>query len=212
MARPDGAETRTRILRTALPLFAARGFDGTSVRDVAGAAGVNVATLAWHFGDKQGLYDAIIQATYASLADLVLEPEELRDDPLTAAVARGWRFLRDHELEVKMLHRHLLDQGEHSTGAEGPQLQVALARSDEILGLLRPDWTVAERRVLLFTIVHLLVRFALEPQSELKRLYGIEGDRDELVVRWVTRVARRALTDEESPLAVVGASVRASEA
>ena len=58
--RADGARTRERILAEALPLFAARGFAGTSVRQVAAAAEVNVATLAYHFSDKQGLYDAVV--------------------------------------------------------------------------------------------------------------------------------------------------------
>src|SRR5215469_2589082 len=47
--------TRERILKTAEQLFAKRGFDGVSVRELASAAQVNVASIAYHFESKEGL-------------------------------------------------------------------------------------------------------------------------------------------------------------
>jgi AcrR family transcriptional regulator len=59
MTTPD--DTRTHILATAKGLFAAKGFDGTSVRDIVNAAGVNVSLVSYHFGGKDGLYRACIE-------------------------------------------------------------------------------------------------------------------------------------------------------
>ena len=53
-------ETRREILRAAGAAFAASGFVGATTRAVAARAGVNVATLHYHFGSKEGLYRAVL--------------------------------------------------------------------------------------------------------------------------------------------------------
>lgn len=50
------AETRDRILDAAERLFAEHGFDGTSLRQITDAAGVNLAAVNYHFGSKEDLY------------------------------------------------------------------------------------------------------------------------------------------------------------
>src|SRR5476649_388248 len=56
-AGPDDNEdgTRDRILKTAERLFAERGFNGVSVRELAAAANVNIASIGYHFRSKEGL-------------------------------------------------------------------------------------------------------------------------------------------------------------
>src|ERR1700676_1268861 len=55
-AGPDEEDgTRERILKTAERLFAARGFNGVSVRELARAANVNIASIGYHFRSKDGL-------------------------------------------------------------------------------------------------------------------------------------------------------------
>ena len=49
----EGSTTRRRILKIALTLMSQRGVDGTSMRDLAGAAGLNVASLYHYFPSKQ---------------------------------------------------------------------------------------------------------------------------------------------------------------
>jgi len=56
--RSDGIEARNRLLRAALALFAAKGFAKASTREIAAAAGVNLAAISYYFGDKAGLYRA----------------------------------------------------------------------------------------------------------------------------------------------------------
>jgi AcrR family transcriptional regulator len=60
---PD--ETRREILKAAEESFAAAGFTGATTREVAARAGVNVATLHYHFGNKEGLYRAVIDRAVA---------------------------------------------------------------------------------------------------------------------------------------------------
>lgn len=68
VGRPkDGnpGETRKDILRAAEESFAQAGFSGASTRQVASRAGVNVATLHYHFGSKRGLYQAVLSRAMA---------------------------------------------------------------------------------------------------------------------------------------------------
>ena len=56
--RADGAEARQQLLHAALRLFAEKGFAKTSTREIALAAGANIAAISYYFGDKAGLYRA----------------------------------------------------------------------------------------------------------------------------------------------------------
>ena len=47
---------RDRLLDSAEQLFAERGFDATSIRDLAAAAGCNIASVNYYFGGKEKLY------------------------------------------------------------------------------------------------------------------------------------------------------------
>lgn len=52
----DDDRTRQRVLEAAGPLFAARGFDAVSVREITERAGTNVASVNYYFGGKEALY------------------------------------------------------------------------------------------------------------------------------------------------------------
>jgi AcrR family transcriptional regulator len=56
--RSDGAQSRERLLLAAMRLFAEQGFANTSTRQIALAAGTNIASISYYFGDKAGLYRA----------------------------------------------------------------------------------------------------------------------------------------------------------
>jgi len=55
----DPAATRRGILRAAEESFATAGYTAATTREMAARAGVNVATLHYHFGDKRSLYRAV---------------------------------------------------------------------------------------------------------------------------------------------------------
>ncbi|MEP7384360.1 MAG: TetR family transcriptional regulator, partial [Gemmatimonadota bacterium] len=57
--------TRERLLQRATALFAERGFEKVTVRDIVAAAGANVAAVNYHFAGKLGLYTEVIHRAIA---------------------------------------------------------------------------------------------------------------------------------------------------
>ena len=58
--RADGALARQRLLKAALTLFAEKGFAKASTREIAEVAQCNLAAINYYFGDKRGLYQAVL--------------------------------------------------------------------------------------------------------------------------------------------------------
>ena len=58
-ATPD--PTREKLVEAAGPIFANRGYQATTIREICVGAGANVAAINYHFGDKLGLYTEVLQ-------------------------------------------------------------------------------------------------------------------------------------------------------
>ncbi|HTN52566.1 MAG TPA: CerR family C-terminal domain-containing protein [Anaeromyxobacter sp.] len=75
--RPRGPgrddRTRRRLLEQAAELFAERGFEAVSVRELCRAAGANLAAVNYHFGDKAGLYGEVVERAIATMHALEAE-------------------------------------------------------------------------------------------------------------------------------------------
>lgn len=65
--------TRRALHAAGAALFAERGFDGVSVDEISRRARVNKAMISYHFGGKEGLYDAILSAAVAPAAERLRE-------------------------------------------------------------------------------------------------------------------------------------------
>lgn len=72
-------DKRIHILEVAERLFSEKGFDGTSVRDIAGQAGVNLAMISYYFGSKEKLMAALIDHRSGYTRGIL---EELNKDEL----------------------------------------------------------------------------------------------------------------------------------
>lgn len=61
IAAPQDNTARTKLITVARKLFAAQGLEGTSTRDIAREAGLNISLISYYFGGKEGLYKAVIE-------------------------------------------------------------------------------------------------------------------------------------------------------
>lgn len=124
--RMDGVQARERILLAALRLFADKGYARASVRDIARAAGANVAAIGYYFGDKPGLYRAALY-----------EPMHGGADDLTPFDAPG---LTLHDALSRYMRACLapLDQGE----ATVLSVRLRLRETFEPTGMLDEERTL----------------------------------------------------------------------
>lgn len=79
-------EMARHIGGVAARLFAARGYDATSVREIVEAAGVTKPTLYYHFGSKEGLAQALLTRPMTTLAETLKTILETEPDPREALV------------------------------------------------------------------------------------------------------------------------------
>ncbi len=96
-------ETRERLLESARLLFAERGFNNVSVREICNQAGTNVAAVNYHFRDKMGLYKAVIADVAEAMGRAKLE-----------AMDAGEGFTPEEQLRtyIRIFLHHLLGAGE----------------------------------------------------------------------------------------------------
>jgi len=95
-AKPNPDEPRERLLLAAEALFAGAGYDGTTVRAICDAAGMNVASINYHFGDKQRLYVETVRNAHCSSTDHSPMPEWPARMPAAAKLSRLIGHLVDH--------------------------------------------------------------------------------------------------------------------
>jgi AcrR family transcriptional regulator len=144
---PDPA--RARLLRAGLRLFAHQGYAATSTRELAQAAGVNVAAISYYFGDKAGLYRAVFFEPLGEIADDIAAFSGAQlsiEDALRGFYAGFLEPLsqgEDGQLCVKLRMREMLEptglwDQEVNEGIR-PMHEAMLALLCRHLGLAQPD-------------------------------------------------------------------------
>ena len=90
MEKPKDENSKSRILEAATTLFAQKGFDGTSIREICKKANVNLCMISYYWGGKQELYNGIIenllekQIEYSKgFLDLNKNPKDMSIDECT---------------------------------------------------------------------------------------------------------------------------------
>lgn len=139
--RPDGAEARDRLLRTALRLFSEQGFARTSTRAIAQAAGVNLAAIRYYFGDKAGLYRATftepLGAAPRELVPLLDRTDVTLRTALQAYFGGVTAGLKQGELARQCLRLHIREMLEPTDQWAVEVEQDQVAPQQALVGVLR---------------------------------------------------------------------------
>jgi len=163
---------------------------------VARAAAVNVATLAYHFTDKQGMYDAVVSRLHEDLArdfPMTLLDGDDPDEMIRVLVQRAWDFVKSHRDPIRLQIRHVLDTGGQPEVVAEVLSEPLLARADVLVGAFRPSWTQVNRRMLVLSFMHTIVRLSLEDPGQLAGMIGGVEDLDSAVTDFLTDWIRREL-------------------
>lgn len=87
------SEKKKQIISTAEQLFSSKGYDGTSVRDIADEAGVNIAMISYYFGSKEKLMEALFEQRTTNIK---LKVESLLHDEKTSPFEKVLLLAQDY--------------------------------------------------------------------------------------------------------------------
>lgn len=117
----DAGKTKRELIAGAGPVFARKGFEAASVREICSAAGANVAAVSYHFGGKEGLYKETLIGSHRRALDSTPMPRFVPDmEPFEAL--RTWlawflNFLYDDSNKPAWLPRLIVRELGQPTAA-----------------------------------------------------------------------------------------------
>jgi len=149
--RPVGGDAAVRdaLLDTARRLFLARGFGPVTIRQIAAAAGSSPATIHYHFGDKLGLYRAMLEAAIAPVVEAlerIGDPRRADQVDVAAVIRLYMRMLAANPWVPALIVQEVLAEGgrfreqfiENFAGRLAP-LFAELMRRGQQRGAIRRD-------------------------------------------------------------------------
>ena len=179
----DPIRTKQSLLTAGIHLFSSLGYHGVAVDEIVAAAGCNKRMLYHYFGDKEGLYAAVLQSVYARLEKVELQP--MAEDAATADVvreimARYFDFLSHNAEFVNLLLWENLNEGRIL--AHHPHLLTkapAIAKLREVLEAAKPRGQIGEvadvRHLLILMIGMCFIYFS--NRHTLRQAIGLDLDR-----------------------------------
>jgi AcrR family transcriptional regulator len=111
--RLSGEERRAAILESALAVFADRGYQASSIEDIAREGGISKALIYEHFSSKQQLYAELLEQHAGELFERLAAAMDEAGDTGAARLATGldafYRFVEEHRVAWRMLFREASD-------------------------------------------------------------------------------------------------------
>lgn len=118
---PDPIETKDAILDAAEARFAAKGFAPTTIKQIAGDAGVNSALIYYYFADKEALYGEVVTRLITRMAGAMSAVLAAASDPaaaITAFATQHNALLERQPRMRKLIGRELIDyDAQHAQSA-----------------------------------------------------------------------------------------------
>ena len=99
------SDNRLRIMKAAMKLFAARGYDAVGIQEIIDAVGITKPTLYHYFGSKQGLLDDILKEDFEELIAEIKASSRYNGDvtlALRQTLSAFFEFAREHPVFYRM--------------------------------------------------------------------------------------------------------------
>ena len=160
---PKGERTRERILDTAERLFAEKGYEGTTLRDVAAAAGLRIPSLYNHFAGKASLYAAVLERGIAPVLEALSEQvQAARGRPDTDRfIARIFGLLARRPDLPRLIQQETLRGGGRLSPILSGWFKPTFAKAEEMLratpGARR--WSDDQIPLLVIALYHVAIGF-----------------------------------------------------
>ena len=180
-------DTRQAIVNAAQELFAHKGFQSTTVREIAARAGVNIAMVYYYFQTKEKLYRTIIEDSFQSLAQLLIacvEADRKVEENLYCLIKVFIGFFAENRILHRIMLREIAARSEHIEVIVKKYISRNFALINGVLqegvrgGVFRPVDTVLTTFSLIGMILHY---FNAEPV--IRRLVGEQ--QAELITRYL---------------------------
>lgn len=207
MSAPPPEAMRTRLLEAATRVFAARGYEGTSLQAVCDQVGIRKASLLYWFPSKEALREAVIDALLTGWKDVlpaVLLAASTGEDRFAGGLKVALDFFATSPDRARLLLRESLDRPDEMRATLnrhiGPWIGVVTAaiRRGQAEGRVRPD---LDPEAWVMQVVLLVVgSFAVGEVVDLGLATGDEGTH--------ARRAAEALRMARSSLFLDGAATR----
>lgn len=131
----DKKDIRSSIIATATRLFAERGLNGVSIRELSTAAGVSISMISYYFEGKDGLYASVLQEQFACF-DFIRSIKEQQAPPLEKIEEYiRWSIQRNREYPYLLRYytSELTNPTRHFSAIVRPALESALHILVEII-------------------------------------------------------------------------------
>jgi AcrR family transcriptional regulator len=179
-AREAPGSTKARILAAAEEVFAAKGFQGASTREIAARAAVNISSLHYHWESKETLYFTVFRNVYDRIVDVLrgtIGPRLAREPRRQAAIELAMRelfdFFADNPNVPKLLMRRIVENEEIDVGIERDVLVPAWGVFAEWLGRLgRRPFSDDESRLFMLSVHSVLLVYLLDSRPYQSLLGG----------------------------------------
>lgn len=187
--------TKEKIISHAHKLFAEKGFNGVSIREISQAAQVNVAAINYHFINKENLYRHTVQA---SITEMAQDMRHLFDENNQAAPAefalKMFDYFIEHSDDLKTsfkmfvinseVHPEMVDPEDEVIGPPGGKVMY------DCIKLHKPDAShddlIFAVRVIFTTVIHKALVFTSSCLVGREKMYKVtREDFNELIKRVV---------------------------
>ncbi|MBP2661553.1 MAG: transcriptional regulator, TetR family, partial [Firmicutes bacterium] len=103
--------TADKIMETAIPLFAKKGYVAVSIREVADAAQINSSAISYYFNSKEGLYQAALESNFLPVDKLLKSVDTMKDlnaiERLTIYAQNIVKLHREHPYLARFVNSEL---------------------------------------------------------------------------------------------------------